>query len=182
MAVVILLAAGFFFLILRFVKVPTAAMANTIIPGDRLVIVPTFGKIERGDIIVFKYPPNPSIRYVKRVIGLPGETIEVRDKKVFINGTELTEARVFVEYDFETFPMKEISTEGSGSYRVYYYHKDDELFSDFARPTPYASKEPFAIPEGHYFVLGDNRDNSEDSRYWGTVPKELIAGKFLMKY
>lgn len=181
LAVIVLLAAGFYFILLRFVKVPTAAMANTIVPGDGVVMAPIFGKIERGDIIVFKYPPNPSVRYVSRVIGLPGETIHVQDRKVFINGAEHSEARVFVEPFAESYPMKELSTEGTGSYRVYYF-KEDELFPSSDFRVPNAVREPYQIPDGHYFVMGDNRDNSEDSRYWGTVPRGLIAGKFFMKY
>jgi signal peptidase I len=156
-------------------------MANTIVPGDGVVMAPIFGKIARGDIIVFKYPPNPSVRYVSRVIGLPGETIHLQGRKVFINGAELAEIRVLVEPFTETYPMKEVATEGAGSYRVYYFN-DDGLFTSFDIRAPYAVKEPYPIPEGHYFVMGDNRDNAEDSRYWGTVPRGLIAGKFFMKY
>jgi signal peptidase I len=181
LALIVLLAAGFYFILLRFFKVPTAAMANTIVPGDGIVMAPIFGKIERGDIIHFKYPPNPSFRYVSRVIGLPGETIHVQGRRVFINGAELAEIRVLVEPFTGTYPMKEVATEGAGSYRVYYF-KEDELFPSSDFRVPNAVREPYPIPEGHYFVMGDNRDNAEDSRYWGTVPRDLIAGKLFMKY
>ena len=98
----------------QFVHVPTGAMANTILPGDSLVVDRLFGEIKRGDIIMFKYPMDPSVRYVSRVIGLPGETIEIRGTAVLINGEELSERRTMVDGESEA-PLRELSTEGEGS-------------------------------------------------------------------
>src|SRR5436853_7262079 len=88
---------------IKMVRVPTGAMANTIVPGDCLVVKRLFGEVKRGDIIIFRYPSQPTIQYVSRVVGLPGETIQVRDTLVYINDREIPENRVFVKtpYDFE---------------------------------------------------------------------------------
>src|SRR5205814_7805188 len=98
----------------KMVRVPTGAMANTIVPGDCLVVKRLFGEVKRGDIIIFRYPSQPTIQYVSRVVGLPGETIQVRDTVVYINESPIPETRVFVKapYDFDTGVLDEISTEG----------------------------------------------------------------------
>lgn len=172
----------------RFVKVPTGSMKNTILPGDRLLVKRSAEDIQRGDIIIFKFPKDNSIQYIERVIGLPGETIQVHNQKVFINGAELAEKRAFYDYDdsFENWEraFKAERTEGEGAYTAFYQTTEEpgeaELMARMLNP--FGITEPFEIPQGHYFVLGDSRADSEDSRYWGTVAKELITGKPILIY
>jgi signal peptidase I len=114
--------------------------------------------IARGDIVVFKYPDEPERDFIKRVIGLPGETLEVRQKKVYVNGTPLVEPYVH----FLTPPISE-----------------QQEFTSFDLREQYG---PVEVPQGHFFVMGDNRDNSQDSRYWGFLPRDYIKGKALMVY
>lgn len=106
-----------------------------------------WGHLDRGDIVVFWFPNDPDKSYVKRIIGLPGENVEVRNGKVYINGTELKEDYLDTEHNqsLPSFPAKRV---------------DDH----------------------HYFVMGDNRDNSSDSRYWGLVPEKYIYGKAFFRY
>ena len=116
--------------------------------------------LRRGDIIVFRYPLQPDTDFVKRVIGMPGDTIEIRDKKVSINGKQLDEPYVIHE-DSTTYPLQP------------------------ALPEPYRSRDqfgPYTVPGGQYFAMGDNRDRSSDSRYWGTVPRSMIKGRAFMVY
>jgi signal peptidase I len=169
--------AVYYLVFIRLVRVPTASMSNTIIPGDHLVIKKrAFGEIRRGDIILFNYP-NDSQTYLARVIGLPGETVQVRGREVLINGDELSEQRVTVDLVIGgSGPLKEESTEGDGDYRVFY---NSTLLED---EYPFAGLQPFRIPEKQYFVMGDNRDNSEDSRWRGPVSSESVLGKPTMIY
>jgi signal peptidase I len=150
-------------------KIPTGSMENNLLIGDHLLVNKfVFGPngagspllpiddIRRGDIVVFKYPEDPERDFIKRVIGLPGETVEVRDKKVYIDGRAIDEP--YVHY---------LEPVGHG-----------EVTSFEARDR-YA---PVRVPDGHYFVMGDNRDNSQDSRYWGFLPRHYIKGKALVIY
>lgn len=107
----------------------------------------SWGHLERGDIVVFWFPKEPDKSYVKRIIGLPGEIVEVRNGKVIIDGNELHEDYLDTEHNqtLPTFPAKKVE-------------------------------------EHHYFVMGDNRDNSSDSRYWGLVPEKYIYGKAFFRY
>ena len=179
----IILAAGVVWLLIfnRFVRVPTAAMANTILPGENLVVDRFVNRVKRGDIIIFKNPENQTVQYVSRVVGLPGETIEIRDEKVFINDKELNELRVSVRMDPRPVALHELSSEGEGPYRVFYNARESQAPSVFAPLgrgiTLYGVNRPFAVPDANYFVMGDNRDNSQDSRYLGPVARELITGK-----
>jgi signal peptidase I len=151
-------------------------MANNLLIGDHLLVnkfvygptlsgvertlLPIDG-IERRDVVVFKYPEEPERDFIKRVIGLPGETIELRNKKVFVNGQPLDEPYVqFLEPPVERRP-------------------GDPDFTDFDVRQQYG---PVTVPADHYFVMGDNRDNSQDSRYWGFLPREYVKGKALMVY
>jgi signal peptidase I len=116
--------------------------------------------IRRGDVIVFKYPDEPDRDFIKRVIGLPGETLEVREKKVYINGTPLDEP--YAHY------LQPVTTP-----------------SEFHEVTSFDVRDrygPVTVPANHLFVMGDNRDNSQDSRYWGFLPRENIKGKALIIY
>lgn len=123
------------------------SMLPTIADGDRMLIESNFGELKRADIIVFKYPKDTTKFYVKRIIGLPGEKVEIKEGVVFINGEPLKEEYV------------------------------DQLYNQSGD-----TREEKIVPEGNYFVLGDNRDNSSDSRIWGTVDKNLIIGKYLSIY
>src|ERR1051325_2356745 len=101
------------FVMIRFVRVPSGAMLNTIHIGDRLLLSRFVSSIERGDVVMYQYPKDPATQYIKRVVGLPGETIEFRGSRVLINGSELAERRVFVEDDHTLGPLRELSSEGN---------------------------------------------------------------------
>jgi signal peptidase I len=198
--------------IVQAVKVPTGSMLNTILVGDHLLVNKfIFGKdslfvdkvmphrqIKRGDIIVFKYPKDPATNYVKRVIGLPGETIEVKGTRVYINGEELPEHRLLAEQHLTVdqlpdsdAPLDVIESKAPANpsqylYKVYYSpESDDGEFSLEERRLggqKFAVGSPFTIPPNEYFVMGDNRENSQDSRYWGTVPRDNVVGRALIVY
>lgn len=151
------LAIGAAFLIKNYLiinaDVPTGSMENTIMPGDRLIgnrLAYIKDGPERGDVVVFKYPDDEKETYVKRVIGLPGETVEIRDAKIYINGSEEP-----LEEDY----LKEDWTVATGPYT-------------------------FEVPEGHYLVMGDNRNDSWDARYWTNtyVARDKILGKAVFTY
>jgi signal peptidase I len=133
------------------VKVEGTSMLPRLHDGERILVnkLVYYGlpRLARGDVIVFWYPNNPSQSYVKRVIGLPGESVEVRGGRVFINGQELQEP---------------------------YLDQQLELRRDAQRPV--------LVKEHYYFVMGDNRDNSSDSRIWGLVPEKYIYGKALYRF
>jgi signal peptidase I len=154
-------------------KIPTGSMENNLLIGDHLLVnkfifAPTplaIGRhtlpvrdIRRGDIVVFKYPEEPDRDFIKRVIGLPGETVELRNKKVFVNDKPLDEPYIH----FLTPPSNDYQEVTSADVR--------ERFG------------PVTVPADRYFVMGDNRDNSQDSRYWGFLPRDYVKGKALMIY
>ncbi|MBK9317049.1 MAG: signal peptidase I [Acidobacteria bacterium] len=183
------------------VAVPTGSMQNTINIGDHLFVnkfvfgksTPVIGpllptrEIRRGDIIVFKLPENPKINYVKRVIGLPGDKVQVRGRRVLVNGKELPEHRVAVKLtgDYQNRSALEVAKADpvptGATYEVYYSDQDWEAGDDDSEFTGmrYAVKEPVTVPKDSYFVMGDSRDNSLDSRYWGFVPRENIFARAL---
>ena len=177
------------------VQVPTGSMQNNIHIGDHLFVNKfVFGEptkllrwilpqreIRRGDIIVFKYPLNAETNYVKRVIGLPGDKVEVRGTSIFINGEELPEQRVKIKLagnDYSSHPELEVEPAPAGAtYRAYYDDRDHEYESG-----EYGVNQAVIVPEGSYFAMGDNRDNSQDSRYWGFVPRSNVIGRALYVY
>ena len=194
--------------IVQAVKVPTGSMQNTITIGDHLLVnkfIFAPGKslpflpqreIKRGDIIVFKYPGNkyepdrdqrpdntPILtNYVKRVIGLPGDRIRINGKDVIVNGEVIPEHRIVVEEVSDKAPLRILSkTEAKPGDRYDVYHK--QFFdSDGRERNAFEGKDELTVPPNSYFVMGDNRDNSEDSRYWGFVPRDLVIGRAMFVY
>ncbi|MBI4666515.1 MAG: signal peptidase I [Nitrospinae bacterium] len=130
-------------------KIPSESMVSTLLVGDHLLVnklLYRFEKPQRGDIIVFRYPMEPDRDFVKRAIGLPGETVEMKGNTVYVNGEALVEPYAIYEQN----PL------AAG---------DDYHFG------------PVTVPDGHLFMMGDNRNNSQDSRYWGMLDMNLIHGK-----
>jgi signal peptidase I len=168
-------------------QIPSESMENTLLVGDYLLVnklcyggsglgdhLMPYQKIARGDIIVFHYPVDPQQHFVKRVIGVPGDRLRMEKKRVLINGRLLDEPYVrFLEPannlfrdNFPRVDIPAIGLEGKWWLEMRKLVEDGQLI----------------IPEGHYFVMGDNRDDSQDSRYWGFVPRENIIGKPLVIY
>lgn len=205
--------------ILQAVTVPTGSMQNTILVGDYLLVnkfifspggssLPFLPQreIARGDIIVFKYPGNrvnPSkdamrdpplkayqLNYVKRVIGLPGETVEFRNDQVFINGELLPEHRVIGDApnSMSALETSEFEPRKPEDKWDVYYSEDSMQLARMGR-LPIRRDMEFAVqgktmvvPPNQFFVMGDSRDDSEDSRYWGFVPRELVIGRAMFVY
>jgi len=156
-------------------KIPTGSMERNLLIGDHLLVNKfVFGPaatdlerlllpekpVRRGDIVVFKYPEEPERDFIKRVIGLPGETVEVRAKRVLIDGQRLDEPYVHFS---QPPPVPDTRHE------VTSYDVREEY-------------GPVTVPADHYFVMGDNRDNSQDSRYWGFLPGAYVKGKAFILY
>ncbi|GGB89085.1 signal peptidase I [Marinobacterium zhoushanense] len=161
-------------------QIPSGSMLPTLQVGDyilvnkyhyglRLPVLNTkflpLDEPQRGDVVVFKYPEQPSINYIKRVVGLPGDVVTYSDKVVYINGEAQSQSLLaqLPPLSPERLLVKETLGEA-----------EHEIYRDIGRPTLNAQ---WTVPAGHYFVMGDNRDNSNDSRYWGFVPDELLVGK-----
>ncbi len=166
--------AVFVFFVMTFVvqafQIPTGSMEPTLLVGDFLLVnkfvydngTPAIDRallprreIKRDDIIVFKYPNELAKDYVKRVIGLPGEKLEIRNKQVYINDQPLSE------------PYK-VHSDNQVYAKNGYYNYEDTIRDNFG---------PVTIPSGHLFAMGDNRDQSSDSRYWGFVPLSYVKGR-----
>jgi signal peptidase I len=181
-------------------KIPSGSMIPTLHVGD-LILVNKFhygvrlpvihtkivsnNSPERGDVMVFRYPPQPTLDYIKRVVGLPGDEVAYLNKQLFINGQPVTKGPMPEFYDRGTMRYSQQFGEALGSKRY-------NTLNDADRPAfmPGTADFPFkeqcrysvegvicTVPEGHFFLMGDNRDNSLDSRYWGFVPEANIVGK-----
>ncbi len=194
--------------IVQAVKVPTGSMQNTITIGDHLLVnkfIFAPGKslpflpqreIRRGDIIVFKYPGNPYdprrddradnrpilTNYVKRVIGLPGDRIRIEGNTVIVNDQVIPEHRIIARDHNRKDPLEIIEAPE---------RKPDELYDVYYKPGPadddqeydaFQGQNEIVVPATSYFVMGDNRNNSEDSRYWGFVPRDLVIGRAMFVY
>jgi len=159
-------------------KIPSGSMEQNLLIGDHILVnkfayAPTASELERrllpisglerGDVVVFKFPEEPERDFIKRCIALPGDRIEIVDKQTFINGTALEEGGYVFFAD----------------HRVYSREKSRFLADAYRLRDNFG---PYTIPEGHYFFLGDNRDNSDDSRFWGTVPAGYVKGEAVLVY
>lgn len=181
-------------------KIPSSSMVPTLVIGD-LILVNKFtygirlpiinkkvievGAPQRGDVMVFKFPKDPSLDYIKRVIGIPGDKIVYKNKRLSVNGKELS---------YEQLPdyLDEEHLSYSKQYREILNQVPHRILNDDRSPSYVPNPDAFpgrefcsyntegfacTVPPGHYFMMGDNRDNSLDSRYWGFVPDQNIVGK-----
>jgi signal peptidase I len=181
-------------------KIPSGSMVPTLLIGDLILVnkyhygvrLPVINKKiievnnpQRGDVMVFRYPANPSVDYIKRVVGIPGDEVAYLNQRLYLNGKPA-----------ETQPLPEFYDDDSTRYFKQYSETlgalDHKILVDVQRPSYIRPTDPFPfkencrysaegvtckVPAGHYFMMGDNRDNSEDSRFWGFVPDQNIVGK-----
>ncbi|QEA12178.1 signal peptidase I [Comamonas flocculans] len=181
-------------------KIPSGSMIPTLLVGDLILVnkftyglrLPVFNTRitqgnapQRGDVMVFRYPPQPSLDYIKRVVGVPGDEVAYLNKRLSINGKEvpLEELPEFFDQDAMRYFAQRQERLGAHTHRII-VNKDVPAFIQGASQFKYRDHCNYSVegvvckvPEGQYFMMGDNRDNSLDSRYWGFVPEENIVGK-----
>jgi len=170
-------------------RIPSGSMMPTLLVGDfilvnkfeyglRLPVVNTkivpISAPERGDVVVFRYPRQPEVDYIKRVVGLPGDTVRVDEQRVWINGEEVP-----LEIDGR-YPGDANLKEAGLTLGMEALPGDDEPHHVLIDPDRRLGVGEWTVPEGHYFVMGDNRNHSNDSRFWGFVPESNLVGKAVM--
>lgn len=176
-------------------RIPTGSMEDTLLVGDFLLVnkfvygirtpdwigipftkigfripptrLPGLRKVQQGDIIVFKYPLDPSLNYIKRCVATPGQTVEIRDRQLYVND------RLFQNPPRSKFTNPEPFPPNT---------RERGIFAAAGARWNHDNYGPLVVPPGHYFVMGDNRDNSADSRYWGFLAKDDIVGQALVIY
>jgi signal peptidase I len=187
MAVTVVLALFVVTFLAQAFQIPSESMENTLLIGDYLLVdklqfsdpgpwgkVLPYAEVDRGDIIVFRYPVNPDQHFVKRVVGVPGDRVRLINKRVRVNGAFLHEKYALYnrrDYDSyrDQFPVRGLASSNVES--AWWSEMRDRI-----------QDGELVVPPGQYFVLGDNRDRSLDSRYWGFVPRENIIGRPLLIY
>jgi signal peptidase I len=182
-------------------KIPSGSMMPTLLVGDFILVnkytygirlpvankkVIDLGAPERGDVMVFRYPDDPSLDYIKRVVAVPGDTVAYQDKQLFVNGKPAPQTALddFLDSQRMVYLKQYREKLGEGEHLMLVDERDPPIredagfFSNYRENCRYNHSGVICkVPDGHYFVLGDNRDNSRDSRYWGFVPDENIVGK-----
>ena len=181
-------------------KIPSGSMIPTLLVGDLILVNKfTYGlklpvantrltagrPVERGDVVVFRYPPKPSMDYIKRIVGVPGDQVAYLNKQLFVNGQAVPTTAVSDFFDesameyFKQFEEKLADTPHrlivDGRRPAFVSGADDFPYKDQCHYT--VEGVTCKVPEGHYFAMGDNRDNSLDSRYWGFVPDANVVGR-----
>jgi signal peptidase I len=181
-------------------KIPSSSMVPTLLVGDFILVnkytygirLPVanrklieLGSPERGDVMVFRFPEDPSLDYIKRVVGVPGDRIEYRNKRLSVNGVPVPLRQVddYLQKERMQFSRRFIETVNGVEHEIL-LDEDGSASLMPARAFPFAGNCNYnmnglacTVPPGHYFVMGDNRDNSSDSRVWGFVPDDNIVGK-----
>jgi len=169
-------------------RIPSGSMMPTLLDGDFILVnkfaygirlpvldqkIIEIGKPERGDVMVFRYPNNPSIDYIKRVVGLPGDKISYFNKQLYVNGV------LMGQVDEGTYDASGAGITMAGAKLKLEKLEDVQHNILISNDRPVMNVE-LTVESGQYFVMGDNRDNSNDSRFWGTVPEENLVGKAFM--
>lgn len=181
-------------------KIPSGSMVPTLLIGDFILVnkftygirlpvinrkIVTLNTPQRGDVMVFRYPPDRSLDYIKRVVGLPGDRIEYRGKRLTINGAPVPVRQIgdYLSRERMQYSNRFVERFGLTEHEIL-TDADSPGMPPFARAFPYAANCNYnseglscVVPPNHYFMMGDNRDNSSDSRVWGFVPDENIVGK-----
>ena len=177
-------------------KIPSGSMMPTLLAGDYILVnkfdygfrlpilnntIIKMGSPSRGDVVVFHYPPDPSIDYIKRVVGLPGDKVRYEDKRLIINDKPL-EVELIGHYDYVLSGLNMMSAKqyqeqlGEVKYDILIHDVMANYDAD-SIGAKFAINEEITVPAGHYLAMGDNRDNSSDSRVWGFVPDQNLVGK-----
>jgi len=192
-------------------QIPSGSMMPTLLVGDFILVEkysydvkdPVWrktlletGKPDHGDVAVFKYPEQPTVDFIKRVIGLPGDRVVYKNKQLYIqkacdkSSTDACptlepmrqELKSEGEFFLGPYPLKRFTEQGPAvSYDILQNAMLPEPIHNYYRQ-PGSETSEFIVPEGHYFVMGDNRDNSRDSRFWGFVPEQYLVGKAVLKW
>jgi signal peptidase I len=168
-------------------KIPSGSMIPTLLVGDFIVVnkfsygirlpvlnkkIISIGEPERGDVVVFRYPIDPGVNFIKRAVGLPGDTVTYRDKQIYVNGERVETS------DGGRFESSDVKCSTPNVDAALFY----EQLGDINHEVLLHGRSPgrngqWVVPEGHYFMMGDNRDRSNDSREWGFVPEENLLGR-----